>query len=145
MASGIPGGGVQAYTDALQKELLCFPTHEPGKQTQTEPILMSVWLPSLQFSLHVCVQTKYLGHKRTYMVCSRNGGQRGQGTYKINIMTVNIPSWQKATTPAVITFWTDEAVETFTAYSMSPIGMFFVSRSESEPSGCIVLTDLARE
>ena len=28
---------------------------------------MSVWLPSLQFSLHVCVQTKYLGQKRTYM------------------------------------------------------------------------------
>ena len=63
MASEILGGGVQAHTDALQKGLLCFPTHEPGKQTQTEPILMSVWLSSLQFSLHVCVQTKYLGQK----------------------------------------------------------------------------------
>jgi len=39
----------------------------------------------------------------------------------------------------------DEAVKKFTAYAISPIGMFFVGRSESDPSGRIVLTAFARE
>ena len=48
----------------LQKELLCFPPHKPGtlSKLKPEPILILVWLLSLQISLHVCVQTKYLGH-----------------------------------------------------------------------------------
>lgn len=43
---------------------------------------------------------------------------------------------------AVFTFWMDEAVKKFTAYSISSIGMFFADRSESDPS---VPTVLARE